>query len=92
MNLNIEDKFKKSVNVSKLLTEYTLEHSELGKLYGLYKQSTCGNCTNSSIPSITDLKQYSKHTYWMKQQNKSKEDSMVEYTNLVMDLIDKYKK
>lgn len=63
--------------------------NELLRLYGLYKQSTCGSC-NVKEPNKLFINDCLKWNAWKQNYGKHKSDTMNEYSNYVMDLIDKY--
>lgn len=81
--------FEKSVElVRKLKSSPT--NDELLQLYGLYKQSTIGNCNTSEPSKIFNYRESLKWHAWNKLKNKSKDECMEKYINLVIDLAEKY--
>ena len=70
-----------------------MNDDELGKLYGLYKQSTEGNCSVKEPPNrLLDNTGYMKWKYWKKYEGMEISDSMNNYADLVLDMHDKYTK
>lgn len=67
-----------------------ISDDELGKLYGLYKQSLIGDCNVTEPNKLTNYKEYSKWKYWKKCGGLSKLESMNEYADFVLDMHDKY--
>jgi diazepam-binding inhibitor (GABA receptor modulator, acyl-CoA-binding protein) len=65
------------------------ENSELGELYGLYKQATCGDI-NITKPNILYFKETKKWEAWDKYKNMNTDDAENEYIKLVNRLIQKY--
>ena len=59
-----------------------LDNETLLSLYGLYKQSTCGNC-NISEPYKIYYKDHAKYIAWLKNKDISKENAMESYIKLV---------
>lgn len=84
------DRFKLAIKLVREINNTKAEDTELGTLYGLYKQSTVGDCNISKPNKLLDYKGYKKWEYWKNYKGKSQEDSMTEYADYVVDLIDKY--
>ncbi len=55
------------------------------RLYGLYKQSTVGNCTGSR-PGMLDFAGRAKYDAWKALEGMSQEDAMQKYIELVEEL------
>jgi len=55
------------------------------KLFGLYKQATCGDCTEAS-PSIFNVKAKVKHDAWSAQHGLSADDAFRTYAKLITEL------
>jgi diazepam-binding inhibitor (GABA receptor modulating acyl-CoA-binding protein) len=53
---------------------------DMGELYGLYKQSTCGNCTAPS-PPIYRMKEKRKWQAWMSKIGLTSQEAMSLYSN-----------
>lgn len=87
--INAVERFNVACNVAKSINDKKATEEEFGKLYGLYKQSTIGNC-NIKKPSMLDIKGSKKWQYWKNCEGMSKEESMNEYADFVVDLADKY--
>ena len=77
-----------SKTVNKLLTKPT--DDELTELYGLYKQATCGDNTQSK-PFMIDFKGCVKWDAWTKYKGLDVYTSEIKYITLVNTLIKKYK-
>lgn len=86
--MSVEKRFELSAKMVKNLKKEPKD-DELLKLYGLYKQSTVGNC-DTQQPCVFNLKDNSKWKAWNNCKNKTKEKSMTEYSDYVMTLIEKY--
>ena len=65
------------------------DHSELGSLYGLYKQATIGNI-NITKPNILFFKESKKWEAWNMYKNIDKDQAEIKYIKLVNELIQKY--
>ena len=63
---------------------------ELLQLYGLFKQSMNGDC-DITEPSRIYFKEHAKWKAWYSLKNMTKQNAMINYSDLVMILIDKYK-
>ena len=63
---------------------------ELLQLYGLFKQSMSGDC-DIAEPSRIYFKEHAKWKAWYSLKNTTKQNAMINYSDLVMILIDKYK-
>ena len=86
-----EDRFKSAIKLSEKVNSAKASDDELGKIYGLYKQSTIGNCNIPEAPNkLLDYKGYKKWNYWKKYEGKNKNDSMDEYADAIVDVHDKY--
>jgi diazepam-binding inhibitor (GABA receptor modulating acyl-CoA-binding protein) len=85
---NSEQFLNASKTVTKLLTKPSNE--EMGELYGLYKQATCGNNTQSK-PSMFNIEGNFKWEAWMKCKDMDVYNSEVKYITIVNSLIKKYK-
>ena len=64
-------------------------NNELLKLYGLYKQSKVGDLKDKST-NFFNPKARMKAESWEQQKGKTREDAMTEYTEFVVELIQKY--
>merc|ERR1712168_1333771 len=64
-------------------------NDELGKLYGLYKQVTCGD-NDTACPGMLDFTGKAKWNAWNANKGKSKEECETAYIELVNELIGKY--
>jgi diazepam-binding inhibitor (GABA receptor modulating acyl-CoA-binding protein) len=84
----IKEQFKLSIELVNGLKKRPVD-DELLKLYGLYKQSTEGDC-NIPEPSMLYFKERAKWTAWNSNKGKSKDKGMELYTNTVMKLVEKY--
>lgn len=86
-----EDRFNKAVKIINKMNSTKATEDELGKIYGLYKQSTVGNCNIKECPNkLLDYKAYKKWQNWKKYEGKSKTDAMNEYADFTIDMVDKY--
>lgn len=72
-----------------LLKVNDIEESEIKKLYGLYKQSTIGNC-NTSRPSFWNPMKQAKWDAWNDFRNVSQDQAKEDYIKLVEFLSIKY--
>tara|TARA_Y100000004_G_C8722605_1_gene330748 strand:- start:180 stop:446 length:267 start_codon:yes stop_codon:yes gene_type:complete len=86
--MSTEDLFKEaSILVQNL--DKTPDNSELLKLYGLYKQAKVGDYKEQNT-NFFDVKGRMKSEHWEKQKGKTKEEAMKEYTEFVVELMQKY--
>jgi acyl-CoA-binding protein len=83
-----EKLFKASAEV--ILTVKKVTDSEKLKLYGLYKQSTCGACTAKEPSELFSPVDHAKWSAWKKVGNLDKHSAMDQYSDLVKKLMDKY--
>lgn len=91
MQLSTEERFNKAVKISDKINRENMTEADLGKMYGLYKQSMFGNCNISKCPNkITDYVNYKKWHNWSCLTGKSKESAMNEYADSIIDMVDKY--
>lgn len=86
--MNNSREFSMAANAVKHLRS-TPEDKELLQLYGLFKQATVGDNTNSA-PGFLDFKGKSKHAAWLECTGKDTHTAEVEYITLVNELIQKY--
>ena len=84
-----KERFTVACKMVKEINDENALDDEFGKLYGLYKQSTIGDC-NIEKPNILQIKECKKWNYWKKCKGLSKENAMNQYADYVVDLIDKY--
>lgn len=77
--------FEQAVASSKLLSEKPANETLLA-LYGLYKQSTEGDTTESSPANAFDFVARFKYEAWAKLKGTSKENAMQQYIDLVTKL------
>ena len=81
---DIEKEFQKySQEIKKIKTKPS--DKDLLILYGLYKQSTIGDC-NTKKPGFLQFKEKSKWESWNSYKGKNKEESMKEYIKKVKEL------
>ena len=85
---DITKRFELSAKMVKTLST-SPSNNELLELYGLYKQSTIGDC-NTTEPSRFNMKDHAKWNAWKAIKGTKKNDAMNKYSDLVMTLIDKY--
>ena len=85
---NLDNEFTHSTKIIKTLTERPT-NDELLKLYGLFKQATEGNNTNSP-PSIVNIKDRAKWTAWHNQKGKTRRNAQKEYNDFVTLLLSQY--
>lgn len=78
-------KFTEAVEIVKTLSVKP-DDATLSLLYGLYKQSTIGNC-NISQPYIWELTARAKYDAWYSNLNKPVETAQTEYIKLVEKLV-----
>lgn len=83
---NIDRQFELSCKLIKTLKK-TPSDNDMLKLYGLYKQATCGDC-NISEPSKIYFKDNSKWNAWNKLKGVKKLEAKLQYSNLAMKLIE----
>jgi acyl-CoA-binding protein len=76
--------FDKAVADSKNLAEKP-DNSTLLKLYALYKQATTGD-VEGKRPGFTDMVGRAKYDAWAAIKDKSSDDAMQEYVDLVKSL------
>lgn len=89
--LSAEERFNKAVKVANKINKKKITDQDLLKVYGLYKQSTIGNCNVKSSPNyLLDIKGYNKWHAWNNCKGKDKITAMNEYADLVIDTADKY--
>lgn len=88
MSSDTEKRFNLSVNMVKNLKKKPT-NEEMLTLYGFYKQALIGNC-NIDEPNKIYIKDYGKWKYWNNLKNISKNDAMASYSDLTLELIDKY--
>ena len=82
---DIEKEFQKySQEIKKIKTKPS--DKDLLILYGLYKQSTIGDC-NTEKPGFLKFKEKSKWESWNSYKGKNKEDSMKLYINKAKSII-----
>lgn len=90
-NLTAEERFKKAVKIVDKINKTNITEDEQGKVYGLYKQSMIGNCNIATCPNkMIDYVGYKKWKYWTSFKDTDKTTAMNEYSDLVIDLADKY--
>ena len=81
---DIEKEFQKcSQEIKKIKTKPS--DKDLLILYGLYKQSTIGDC-NTEKPGFLQFKEKSKWESWNNYKGKNKEESMKEYISKVKEI------
>lgn len=89
--LSAEERFSKAVKISEKINKNKITEEELGKVYGLYKQSLFGDCDVKTCPNIAvDYIGYKKWHNWNNYRGKNKLNSMNEYADLIIDMADKY--
>jgi diazepam-binding inhibitor (GABA receptor modulating acyl-CoA-binding protein) len=86
--MSIEEQFKLGVDLVNNLRKIPTD-DELLKLYGLYKQSTIGNC-NKEQPNIFYIKERKKWNAWNSLKNMDKNTAMEKYRDLALSLCGKY--
>jgi Acyl-CoA-binding protein len=84
----IKERFDLSVKMSSTL-DNGVSNEELLKLYAFYKQSNFGNC-NTKQPSSFNLKESAKWSAWSKLKNMTPAVAMNKYSDLILQLFDKY--
>ncbi|XP_030609558.1 acyl-CoA-binding protein-like isoform X2 [Archocentrus centrarchus] len=82
------ESFNKAVEEVKVLKEKP-NQTEMGDLYGLYKQATVGDI-NTERPGFFDFTGKAKWDAWDARKGLSKEEAMAEYVALVEELKKKY--
>jgi diazepam-binding inhibitor (GABA receptor modulating acyl-CoA-binding protein) len=85
---NIDKQFMLSCKLVKALSKTPCD-DDLLKLYGLFKQSTIGDCDIPEPNKIFDLKKNYKWTAWNKLKGTKQNDAKKKYTDMVMILIEK---
>lgn len=83
---SVESEFKKATEDVRTLDK--LDDETLLTLYGLYKQSTVGDC-NTDKPSFWDVKGVAKWNAWNDNKGMDKEKAMKSYTRKVHRLLKK---
>ncbi|XP_030609551.1 acyl-CoA-binding protein-like isoform X1 [Archocentrus centrarchus] len=86
--LSCQESFNKAVEEVKVLKEKP-NQTEMGDLYGLYKQATVGDI-NTERPGFFDFTGKAKWDAWDARKGLSKEEAMAEYVALVEELKKKY--
>jgi len=81
----LQESFNQAVADSKNLSEKP-DNDTLLKLYGLYKQATMGDTTESGPANAFDFVARFKHEAWAKLAGTSKEDAMQQYVDLIAKL------
>uniref|UniRef100_A0A3Q0SP98 Diazepam binding inhibitor, acyl-CoA binding protein n=1 Tax=Amphilophus citrinellus TaxID=61819 RepID=A0A3Q0SP98_AMPCI len=84
----LEESFNKAAEEVKVLKEKP-NQTEMGDLYGLYKQATVGDI-NTERPGFFDFTGKAKWDAWDARKGLSKEEAMAEYVALVEELKKKY--
>ena len=88
--LNSQERFEKAVKISSKINRTNVTDEEIGNVYGLYKQSLFGDCNIKCPNKITDYKGHQKWQHWNFFKGKDKDSAMNEYTDLIIDMADKY--
>lgn len=83
--MSLENEFNTYAEKVKTMI-YKPTNTELGELYGLYKQATVGN-NNTTRPGFLDLKGRAKWDSWESKKNLSNRDAMSQYVALVKTLL-----
>ena len=78
--MTIQEEFNKAVESVKSLKN--LSNEDLLNLYGLYKQSTVGDC-NTEKPGFFDMKGQAKWTAWDSRRGLDTEKAMKRYIKFV---------
>ena len=81
----LKDKFAAAVEALSSLTKDPGNDAKL-KLYALYKQSTAGECPQSSKPSFFDVVATAKYNSWDKLRGMAKDDAMANYISIISEL------
>ncbi|MCP4291381.1 MAG: acyl-CoA-binding protein [bacterium] len=84
--MGLNEEFLAMAEKSKTLPEKP-GNDVLLKMYGLFKQATSGD-NNTPKPTGFDFKGAAKHTAWLQESGKSKEEAMTEYLEFVGALFD----
>ncbi|XP_067641328.1 acyl-CoA-binding protein [Eurosta solidaginis] len=80
-----QEEFDKAAEDVKNLTT-TPADNDLLELYGLYKQTTVGDC-NTAKPGFLDFKGKAKWEAWNNRKGTSKEDAMAAYIEKVKAMV-----
>lgn len=89
--LSAEERFNKAIKISDKINITNASNEDLGKMYGLYKQSTIGDCNIKTCPNKTmDPLGHGKWNNWNKFKGKDKISAMNEYADSIIDMVDKY--
>ena len=86
--MSIKEQFDLSVQLVNGLAK-TPTDDELLKLYGLYKQSSVGDCKTEE-PSFLYVRERAKWNAWKAHKGKKKDLAMSEYGDLALKMADKY--
>ncbi len=81
----LQQSFEQAVADSKNLSEKP-DNDTLLKLYGLYKQSTMGDTTETGPANAFDFVARFKHEAWAKLSGTSKDAAMQQYVDLINQL------
>jgi len=81
--------FEEAVDIINNKVNKTLSNDELMDIYGLYKQSTVGDC-NTSRPGMMDFKGKAKWNGWNAKKGLSQEDAKTQYIALAQKLLEKH--
>jgi len=88
---SVKDTFDFAVSqINSGLNGYKFSNDEKLKLYGYYKQATIGKC-NTQKPSMFNLVDKAKWEQWNSLGNMSKEDAMLKYSSLYLDIMNNQK-
>jgi diazepam-binding inhibitor (GABA receptor modulating acyl-CoA-binding protein) len=85
---NLEDEFQHYSRAVKLISNRPPDE-DLLVLYGLYKQSTIGDC-NTNEPGFFEFTAKTKWNSWNSYKGKGKEESMNLYIQNAKNVIDNY--
>ncbi len=89
--LSAEQRFNKAIKLVDKINRTNNSEDDKGKIYGLYKQSTIGDCNIKTCPNMmTDYVGYRKWHYWNSFKGKDKISAMNEYADAIIDMADKY--
>lgn len=88
--LSTEERFKKAVKLSDKINRKNITDDEFGKIYGLYKQSTIGDCNKKCPNIVLDYKEYKKWVCWNAFKGVEKTDAMNEYADTIIDMVDSH--
>jgi diazepam-binding inhibitor (GABA receptor modulator, acyl-CoA-binding protein) len=83
--MSLEDKFKEYANAVKNIQKKPSDENLL-KLYSFYKQATVGD-VNTTCPSMFNYVNYTKWNAWYEHKGKSKNDAMIEYIKIALNVI-----